>query len=1645
MRLIGIILLFFFICINSNANEQLIIFNQNSSEYPQIKFNFYNSIDNSNSPLNKDDLEIYENSTKINDFNISKINDTISEKNLFVFALDLSGSLNIQKIQFYKKFINVFISKLDFTKNRVAIIGFNNFAFNLLAPDTSIANLDNVFLNLKYFGNSNYDSLFLGDFNALSYQKYPEEKRQIIILNDGSGQLNFEKVKDKLTQIKSNVYSVSFNSQNLQELKKIITEFDGLFVDNISNLDKVEYYTDLIRLNSLGYRPQEIIYNSSSCSINNEIDVINKINSTKDKISLSIEEDKFPFLEFIESNSIDFGLVHNTSSKQIKINVKPINQDIVIKKIIDDPIFKISGITQNQILKKNNIYEIVVRYLPLDTNYIFKKLELLHTACFSSEILVSGGVPNKENLPKNLKIIQPNGNERININENYLIKWEGILPQDTVSIEFSSDNGIKWDLLSAKAIGLNFDWINLPNINTNQGLIRLKNYSKKDEFQKIKSLKGINGTIVGLKWSDQTNRLYTGSKDGFIRLWDTDKAEPIKTIINGINNLNFFDISNDEKIALVVDDNRSFLKFYDIQSSFLIDEFTISSNLIFLDWDDLSYNFVVGAEDGKILIYEYPNQKPFLELNINNDVSVVKFSPLGNKIAIGTAEGNIFVYNLSGQLVNQFKNSDVAITDISWNKSNTIISVSTSIEVIKIWDTETGINVLQINEKSKPVIKTGWSPNLKYITTINSDKIINFWKPEDGSLFYSFNLHSQQVSDLVWNKDGVTVASGADEGEVLIWSINDIPFEKLLIQEDQSDAVFSLVKPSIEKIDIFLGQHSIGTSFDTTVTNFLVNNGEIDITIDSIKIWGDTKDNFQVLSQFPFTVNIGNSLDLKLNFTPKKEMSYVDSIVIFSGNVNYKSLLNAIGIKKRINIEPLSHNFGDVKFGNKSANKQIKFENLSSEVIEIDDFLFDTKNGFNTNNFNNTPLEPFETRIIDFYFEPNNIGEVSAINYLKFSDINDIYFLVMNGKGIAPIINIPVNIELPSILCDNSSSSSSFFIRNFGNDTLLIDSIYIQQENDEFQLDLSKFIKKIIPNDSSALTINFTKSFQGFSSSDLIIKTNKNANGKNEFNVSLIGQKEKIILELRDKEINLFAEINESKVSLTRIYNKSSIPIFIEPNFSNQYFKIISKLPLVIVPNDSADIDIELNPISENGLFSSILTIKDTCGKTYNVDFNAYIGLKNAKISIIDKLNFDTLICRNVSNPKSVIIKNIGEVPLIIGDVIFSNNGQDNFSISKNLTKSILEKNESDSILVYVDAVEIGKVISDLRVFSNAENSTNGYNSVSLEAYIAASSAKPELDTLLFDDLYENKNYQQTLKIANDGNSPLFWEFPIEQNKFIIDSIIPAITLANQESIAYVTFIGGLSPTIYIEELYFNNTCDKDQKIVLVANVNKKAALGIRAGTINSSPGDTVELPIYLYLKESNLFPIVDYYESELKFNGTLLIPIDFPSTLDDELNRTVNIKLNPLPDESGIIGKIRFVSYLGNSDSSIIFISNTKAIGDNALVIEENNGIFYLDSVCYAGGPRLIGSTGVLRLFPNYPNPVINETKIPFSIIEKGIYQLEIYDLLSNLTQEINFGNLVPGTYEVTLNLTKYSVGNYFYLLRTPSKTLIRKMTINR
>ncbi len=73
-----------------------------------------------------------------------------------------------------------------------------------------------------------------------------------------------------------------------------------------------------------------------------------------------------------------------------------------------------------------------------------------------------------------LRLTSPNGGEKLVIGSNTLITWEGVSASDTVSLEYSIDNGISWKSITTKATGLQYNWKNIPQPPSNQCLVRIK-------------------------------------------------------------------------------------------------------------------------------------------------------------------------------------------------------------------------------------------------------------------------------------------------------------------------------------------------------------------------------------------------------------------------------------------------------------------------------------------------------------------------------------------------------------------------------------------------------------------------------------------------------------------------------------------------------------------------------------------------------------------------------------------------------------------------------------------------------------------------------------------------------------------------------------------------------------------------------------------------------------------------------------------------------------------------------------------------------------------------------------------------------------------------------------------------------------------
>jgi hypothetical protein len=222
--------------------------------------------------------------------------------------------------------------------------------------------------------------------------------------------------------------------------------------------------------------------------------------------------------------------------------------------------------------------------------------------------------------------------------------------------------------------------------------------------------------------------------------------------------------------------------------------------------------------------------------------------------------------------------------------------------------------------------------------------------------------------------------------------------------------------------------------------------------------------------------------------------------------------------------------------------------------------------------------------------------------------------------------------------------------------------------------------------------------------------------------------------------------------------------------------------------------------------------------------------------------------------------------------------------------------------------------------------------------------------------------------------------------------------------------------------------------------------LTIEAGNITGSPGDVVELPIYIRnLSQLGIRPQVTGLQVVLTYNSTLLDPLDYyPNWFDNE-NRIMKIDLPTTFGPDSILAKIRFKVALGNDSLSPLKLSEAAPIGKGKMRITTFVGNFTLTGFCTEGGPRLFDPFGKLALNQNNPNPITSIGTISFSLKENGQTKLSIIDLNGKIIKILVDNYLSKGDYSIKINADEFPNGAYRYILETPTQKLSKSLIIQR
>lgn len=204
---------------------------------------------------------------------------------------------------------------------------------------------------------------------------------------------------------------------------------------------------------------------------------------------------------------------------------------------------------------------------------------------------------------------------------------------------------------------------------------------------------------------------------------------------------------------------------------------TGSTDVNYVAFSPLGKRMAYGSSDGSVVIFNYENKQ--IEQVLWRDsaitsagkVDTVAFSPDGKMIASGGPDDFIIIWNIkTGEAVHTLKNV-ARVFSLSYNPKNgnqLIAGVGTA---LVFWDLTT-LQKSTIGTFNDYVYNVAWSPDGTYFAAGSADRYVKIWRSNLRSKpIQDYRDHTDKVWSVAWSPDSKTLASTGDDGTIIFWNV----------------------------------------------------------------------------------------------------------------------------------------------------------------------------------------------------------------------------------------------------------------------------------------------------------------------------------------------------------------------------------------------------------------------------------------------------------------------------------------------------------------------------------------------------------------------------------------------------------------------------------------------------------------------------------------------------------------------------------------------------------------------------------------------------------------------------------------------------------------------------------------------------------
>eukprot|EP01088_Endostelium_zonatum_P014569 TRINITY_DN324_c2_g1_i2.p1 TRINITY_DN324_c2_g1~~TRINITY_DN324_c2_g1_i2.p1 ORF type:complete len:437 (+),score=151.97 TRINITY_DN324_c2_g1_i2:866-2176(+) len=330
-------------------------------------------------------------------------------------------------------------------------------------------------------------------------------------------------------------------------------------------------------------------------------------------------------------------------------------------------------------------------------------------------------------------------------------------------------------------------------------------------------LSGHERPVTQTKFNNDSDLLFTASKDGTVSVWYTDNGERLGSY-QGKGAVSSIDITTDSELLLMGATDE--VNLWRVSNGDLLYTWKIPGRIVSVELNYGNNQFLVGfnvgtAQNPRIYVYNLSHTQPGLQpkqtaqeiiLKVEGSLSKCAWGYMNENIISVTSKGGLYVHDLNGNLVREpIHDHTRNINNIAFSHDRLYFLTCSDDNTARLYNAKT-FTLLRTYETHYPVLSGAFSKDLDHIitsgglpadvtTTSGGDLgqfATRFFSLMDEGELASIRAHFGPVNSVAFSPNGKIFSSGGEEGVARLYHLPEDYFKGALEEAAEVDLAAEL-------------------------------------------------------------------------------------------------------------------------------------------------------------------------------------------------------------------------------------------------------------------------------------------------------------------------------------------------------------------------------------------------------------------------------------------------------------------------------------------------------------------------------------------------------------------------------------------------------------------------------------------------------------------------------------------------------------------------------------------------------------------------------------------------------------------------------------------------------------------------------------